>query len=271
MLLVFLACFIFRFFEVLGLRLDETILGENFIHKLLGIGVLLAALKLLHFTWRNIGFDFSRFAVPTLLGLGLGAGRFAVGYGAEFIILLAQGKAPAFELYVSGFSLTGEIIKLPAFSLLLLVLFNLINAIMEEGIFRGLFIKLAQSKYRFAAANLIAALFFGLWHVVLPIRNYLDGTMPLAAMLAYCAGYILLSGCVSLIWGMLYKLSGVLWIGLADHFFNNTIINSLHVTTASGTDELQIVRSIITLLVSLTVVSVLYMFKKNKAKPIAAK
>lgn len=264
--LVFLLCFLIRLIEVLGLRLDETLINENFIHKLLGIAVLAAALRLLSLSRRDIGFDFSRFLVPTLLGLGLGVGRFAVGYGAEYLILAAQGKHPSFELFASGFSITGQEIRLPAYAFLLIIGFNILNAVMEEGIFRGLFIRLAERKHRFAAANLIAALFFGLWHIALPVRSYLDATMPLSAMLFYSLGYILLSGSISLVWGMLFKLSGVLWIGLADHFFNNTIINTLHVTTASGTDELQILRSLVAQLLSLALVSVVYLRKKKAAK-----
>ncbi|SDM93387.1 CPBP family intramembrane glutamic endopeptidase [Acetanaerobacterium elongatum] len=260
---LFLLCFVIRLIEVLGLRLDETFINENFIHKLLGIAILAAALRWFSLSQKDIGFDFSRFFLPTLLGLALGAGRFAVGYGAECLILAAQGKSPSFEFYASGFSLTGEQLRLPAYAFLLIIGFNILNAIMEEGIFRGLFIRLAQRKHRFAAANLIAALFFGLWHIAMPIRSYLDGAMPLGVMLLYALGYILLSGSISLLWGMLFEMSGVLWIGLADHFFNNTILNTLHVTTASGTDELQIVRTLIAQLLALALVTVLYLRKKK--------
>lgn len=263
---IFLLCFVVRLIEVLCLRLDETFINENFIHKLLGIAILAAALRWFFLSRRDIGFDFSRFLLPTLLGLGLGVGRFAIGYGAEYLILTAQGKNPSFELYASGFSITGEQLRLPAYAFLLIIGFNILNAIMEEGIFRGLFIRLAQRKHRFTAANLIAALFFGLWHIAMPIRSYLDGTMPLGVMLVYSLAYILLSGSISLLWGMLFEMSGVLWLGLADHFFNNTIINTLHVTTASGTDELQIVRTLIAQLLALALVTFLYLRKKIFAK-----
>lgn len=152
---------------------------------------------------------------------------------------------------------------LPAYSLILICVFNIINAIMEEGIFRGLFIKLAEKKHRFLKANLIAAIFFGLWHIVMPIRSYFDGAMPLGTMLLYSIGYIVLSASISLIWGMLYKISGVIWIGLADHVFNNTIINTLHVSTVSGTDELMILRTLIAQLFSLALVTIIYI-RKNR-------
>lgn len=47
-------------------------------------------------------------------------------------------------------------------------------------------------------------------------------------------------------WGLLYQLSGTVWIGLADHFFNNCVVtNLLHVVTNEGVDDLQILRVLI--------------------------
>jgi len=54
---------------------------------------------------------------------------------------------------------------------------NFINVIMEEGIFRGLFIKLGMGKYSFAKANWFAAFLFGIWHVSMPIKSVIDGQM----------------------------------------------------------------------------------------------
>ena len=260
----FLLCFVIRFAEVLMLRLDETLLNENFIHKLLGILILAFVIQFIHFTWKDIGFDFKRFYIPTLIGLGLGIGRFAIGYGLEYSILAAQGKNPSFRLFLSSFSLTGNQIELPMYCILLTCIFNIVNAIMEEGIFRGLFIKLAEKRYRFAKSNFVAALLFGIWHVAMPIRNWLDGTMTLRTMLLYSLGYIILSGSIGIMWGMLFKMSGVIWIGLADHFFNNTILNILHITTSSGTDELQMVRAMVAQFLALALVLIIYIKKDKK-------
>ena len=264
-IVTFLICFCIRCVELLVFRLDETIINENFIHKLLGILILAVVLKKVGFTWKSIGFDFKRFLVPTLLGLGLGLGRFAIAYIAEFIMLSAQGARPTFEVFMSGFNVTGKLIILPDYLFIVVCVFNILNAIMEEGIFRGLFIKLAENKYKFMKANVIAAVLFGIWHVVLPFRGYLDGAMSFTNMLFISIGYIILSGSISLIWGMLFDLSGVLWIGMADHFVNNTIINTLHITTINGTDEYQIARTIIAQTLSLVLVTLLYL-KRRKSK-----
>jgi len=61
---------------------------------------------------------------------------------------------------------------------------------------------------------------------------------------------------------MLFKMTGVLWVGLAAHFVNNVIVNLLHVVTASGVDELQTVR--ITIAQTLSFIAVLIIFLVNK-------
>ena len=64
-------------------------------------------------------------------------------------------------------------------------------------------------------------------------------------------------------WGLLYQLSGTVWIGLADHFFNNCVVtNLLHVVTNEGVDDLQILRVLIGELTSFIAV---FIYTKVKA------
>ena len=42
---------------------------------------------------------------------------------------------------------------------------NVINVVMEEGVFRGLFQKLLGFRYSFMGAAVISSVLFGLWHV----------------------------------------------------------------------------------------------------------
>ena len=65
---------------------------------------------------------------------------------------------------------------------------------MEEGIFRGLFIKIFSESKSFMQANFIAAFLFGIWHIVMPVRSYVDGEMSFAAMVLMGIGYIILAG-----------------------------------------------------------------------------
>lgn len=124
--------------------------------------------------------------------------------------------------------------------------FNVINVWMEEGLFRGFYITYIGKNHSEKIALYVAALLFGLWHLVTPFRSLLDGEMNAGVFLIMSIGYIVLSGMMGIKWGLLYQFSGTIWIGLADHFFNNCVVtNLLHVVTNNGVDDLQIIRVMI--------------------------
>ena len=67
-------------------------------------------------------------------------------------------------------------------------------------------------------------------------------------------------------WGLLYRMTGNLYTGMADHFFNNCVgTNLLHVITDGGVDELMIVRVVIAQLLSFALV--LAISRKTKGNP----
>ena len=74
-------------------------------------------------------------------------------------------------------------------------------------------------------------------------------------------GYVILAGVMSIKWGLLYKMTGSLWVGLGDHLFNNVIATNLvHVITESEADSMQIVRIIAAQFLSLVIV--IFAYKK---------
>ncbi len=136
---------------------------------------------------------------------------------------------------------------------------------MEEGVFRGLFMKVLSETKPFMKANFIAALLFGIWHIVMPIRSYVDGEMSFAAMVLMSIGYIVLAGIMGIKWGLLYRITGNIWVGLGDHLFNNTAAtNMLHVVSLKGADELQIVRIMAAQIISFAFVMVIHSFTELK-------
>ncbi len=260
---IFTLCLSVRFAEYFLIETDQTAIGENVLHKVVGIIILALALKRINLSWSDIGFRRNGFASSILKGLLLGSVCFAISYGLELAILILQGNPAHLEIYISSFSLTGSQIKNTDFIFFMLcVLFNIVNVWMEEGVFRGLFIKTLSETKPFMQANFIAAFLFGIWHIVMPIRSYMKGEMSFAAMVLMGIGYIVLAGIMGVKWGLLYRITGNIWVGLGDHLFNNTVAtNMLHVISLKGADELQIVRIMAAQIISFAFVLVIHTYR----------
>ncbi len=253
-------------FEAIILRMDETVFGENYINKLFGILILWLVLRMLQWKWSDIGFAGSGIVKNSLCGTALSAAVFIPAYTAEFLILRSQGETVRLGFFTAGFSLTGEAEYHSGIGFILMcVLFNIINVVMEEGTFRGLLYRIVKTDHPEKAAVLFQALLFGIWHIVTPLHNLIDGDLDPAGFVGLSFGYIILAGIMGIKWAMLYQITGSLYMGMADHFCNNCIAtNLLHITTGSGTDELMIVRVMIAQLLSFIIVTINWVkWKKN--------
>ena len=266
-ILVFLICSVARIIEYFFIRTDETILAENFLHKVFGIIVLAVMLKNAKLSWSRIGFKKTNAIQNTLKGFALGTISFSVAYIIECILLYSINGNVQISFYTSGFSLNGEAIKQNGIIFIILcIVFNIINVWMEEGIFRGLFSNLFEDKMSFRGSMLLIALLFGIWHWVMPLRDFIEGSTSIANLLIMGIGYIIIAGVMSIKWSILYKITGSLWLGLGDHLFNNIMVtNLLHVISNNEADSMQIVRILIGQLISFTLV-MFYYYKKSKNK-----
>ena len=124
--------------------------------------------------------------------------------------------------------------------------------------FRGLFIKLSERKYCFYRSIAFSSALFGLWHIAAPLRALLDGERSTSATAALALILVFTSGIAGIKFCLLAKISGSLWMPMADHFFNNTVVNLLHVTSASGTDQLLTARISVAQTLSFLIVLFLY-------------
>ena len=264
--IIFTVCSFARLIEYFIIRTDETVISENFLHKLFGIILLAIILRSLQSNWESIGFIRNGIISGIIKGFALGGFCFIVAYSIECLILYHINQNVSLAFYISGFSLNGETAKHDSILFLsLCVVFNLINVWMEEGIFRGLFMKILAPKLSFIRATLLIALLFGIWHWVMPLRDYMDGNTSLPNLLIMGIGYIILAGIMSIKWSVLYRITGALWVGLGDHLFNNVIVtNLLHVISNGEADGMQIIRIMIGQILSFSVV-MLYYRKTAKA------
>lgn len=263
--IIFAILIVVHGFEAIVLRMDETVFGENFINKVFGIIVIFIVLRILNFKGSDIGFAKRGIAKSVGIGLLFALCTFAISYSAEIMILKSQGHKIGFGIFTTGFSLTGEAdIHTGIGFILMCIFFNIINVVMEEGTFRGLFYNIVNLDHSQKFALIFQALLFGVWHIVTPLHNLIDGDINIASFIALSIGYIILAGMMGIKWGLLYRMTGNLYVGMADHFFNNCIAtNLLHVTTESGIDEMMIIRVATSQLLSFAVVLILFI--KNRS------
>lgn len=256
---IFVICSIARIIEYFFIRTDESILAENFLHKLFGIILLCIIIAFSKYKWSDIGFSLDGFAKQTMKGILLGTACFAISYSIECAILYIKNGNVALSFYACGFSLNGKMEhQMGIVSILLCIAFNIVNVWMEEGVFRGLFTKILEDIPYNKSIFLIAFL-FGIWHWVMPFRDYIDGNSTIANLLVMGIGYIVLAGIMSLKWSLLYKMTGSIWMGLGDHLFNNVIVTNLvHVISNNEADTIQIVRIMIGQLLSFVIVLIVY-------------
>lgn len=264
--MIFVICSVARVIEYFYMRTDETFLSENFLHKLFGILLLWGILSISKLGWKDIGFTSNGIMSGVGKGLLFGLVCAIFAYVVECLTLFFLHGNVHLSFYASGFSLTNEKVSQAGILLILSsVLFNLINVWMEEGIFRGLFTKILEGlSYR--KSLFFIAFLFGIWHLVMPLRDYLQGESSLVNLIAMGIGYVILAGMMSIKWSLLYKMTGSLWFGLGDHFFNNLASNLVHVVSNSEADSMQIVRILLWQLLSFAIVLIIY---TRKSKTIA--
>jgi hypothetical protein len=265
-LMFFLVIFAFRIADSFLIRTDQGPIGELFTHKLIGIALLIAAVRFLRLKWTDaIGFKWNQLFRGILTGLAIGGSSFIAAYCVEIVIAVIQGKSPVLRFYVTSYNITGNTALAGGGLLLLIcVLGNIINVVMENGIFSGLFISMAEKRYSFFIANgFFSSFLFGLWHSVMPLRNVIDGNQSLpgaliSALLLFTSSYLF-----SVQLGMQYKQASSLWDGMTVHFINNVSVNLLHVVFADGIENAPTMRIAIAQGLMFSIVSVRWFWGKQ--------
>ncbi len=268
-LIIYFLCFGFRALEYFVIRTDQTFFGEAFIHKLIGIGVLVGCVFLFRYKFKDIGLKTGKAFLDILKGLAFGIAVFILAYGVEAIILASQNNLQGLSLYVSAYSVNGNFGNRTEFIFFLIcIIGNVINVLMEEGIFRGLFQKMLSDKYKWVVAALISSALFGVWHIMSPIRGFVDGDMSVGSFIGQTCMLVGTSALVGFKFAMMGKLTGNLYMAMGDHFVNNTIVNILHVLDKEEADHLMTIRITIAQSVSFTAVLIwfLIVYFKNKKK-----
>ncbi len=233
--LIYLLCFGLRFIDVFVVRSDEWF-GEQVLTKVLGLAIVVTYAIWSGFSLTRIGFRKTSTASAIGIGIGFTALVMSATFLIQFLLLTAQGDVPKFTIDIQGFALGQQADdQNDLVSSIGLLTSNLVNALMEESLFRGLLIThlvVAMSSMR---ANVIQSILFGVWHIVWPLRAFHDGDMTFGAAMSYGAGYTLVATMMGFVWGCFFIWFRSLWVSILAHTFHNTAFNAFHITTATGT------------------------------------
>ena len=218
---------VLRIIDIFILRLDERI-GEIILSKSLGFALVVGYVGWVGQRMSAVGLN-SRLLRPALaVGAGITLMAFLIAAAVQQL-MLAPGQALMLRAVDPKTGMTGG----AAFATLLVV-GNVVNSLMEEGLFRGVMLPHFLQRMRFRSANLLQATLFAAWHLVWPIKAYLSGDVSVAGAFAQAA--LLVSGAfiAGLIFGYLFWRTGSLWAPISAHFLNNVLHNLLQIQNPSG-------------------------------------
>lgn len=242
-------------------------MGEAFVHKLTGIAILFVAVKSCGENRQTVGFSADKAFSNTVKGVALEVSVFVFAYAVKLAPAALQGGFQTLDVYVSAYTVTGNTGKQTAFIFFAVcIVANIVNVIIKEGIFRGLFKKILEKRYSFLLATFIAACLFGVWHIIAPITSCFDGTISLGGCMANAAMLAVTSGLVGFKYAMLTTLTGSLYMAMGDHLINNTIVNILHVVSNTGADEWMAVRISVAQTTSFILVLIWYIAAQRKRR-----
>jgi membrane protease YdiL (CAAX protease family) len=228
---------LFFFLAVVALRsLDLFVLKLHtwpdpiMVSRVLGCLLVLAYLGVLQKPISSIGLHARNFDKAVLVGGISVVVLYTVLYSLAFYLRSAAGEAPRLVVGVID-NETGAIGS--AFFSLFWLVGQILNALMEEAIFRGVLLPLLMRRFSFWKANLMQALLFGLAHLVFPLASWLSGETTPGAAPAGAASLLVFTTIGGLVFGYLYYRTGSLWTTVLAHVIDGIVVLFFHIQTVS--------------------------------------
>jgi membrane protease YdiL (CAAX protease family) len=265
-MVLFVIALVIRWIDSFVLRMDERI-GELILTKSLGFVLVLIFLWLTRRKLKDIGFRRGSLGQNLVIGTVTTGTAFIFGYGVDLLLASIQGSQPSltFEAVDSKMGVTGGVLF--AFWLLFC---NVINSLMEEGLFRGVFGRLSRIHFNFWGANWFQAALFSIWHLPWVLKYYLVGEINTGGELASTIFYHSIPQLlIGIVYGYFYLKTGNLWGAWIAHFISNSVLNFLHVSTMDGIDTgLPIRMAVYTVVMLLSLFWVKYHAQKNNLEEV---
>lgn len=254
---------VFRLLDIFVFRLDD-LLGEIIFSKIIGFVMVLLFVKAMGAPLSSIGFNVHNKLSIFLLGVVVTSTLMVLGYAGELLILASDSP----QLIIAAIDPKAGVTGGMGFAVFLL-LGNIINCFMEEGLFRGIMIPLLNRKYTLRVTLFLQALLFGIWHIPWAFKWYLSGIVsgPGGLMMALLINFLPMV-LIGIVFGVMYHYTGSVWTPWISHFIINSILNLVHINTngvlnAGMTLRMSIFQSAIFILIP---VMILLARKLNRAR-----
>ena len=229
-----LICFVmlFRLLDIFIFRLDE-VLGEIILSKTIGFIIVILFVKIIGNKMVDIGFNLNNKASIIIIGILMTIGLMILGYCAEFIALSSRSPQISIAAIDPKAGVTGSF----GFAIFL-ILGNIINCFMEEGLFRGILIPLFNRKYSVRMTIILQGILFGLWHIPWAFKWYISGMVTgtsgfVMALMINSLPMILMG----IIFGVMYYYTDSIWTPWISHFLINSILNIIHISINGALDQ----------------------------------
>jgi membrane protease YdiL (CAAX protease family) len=228
-LALFLVVVALRSIDLFVLRLDE-LPDKTIVSKVLGLILVLGYLRVLRKPISSIGLHSRNFDRAFLIG-GLSLLiLYAALYAFQFSRLSTAGESP--QLVFAAINKQTGVMGGLAFTWFILF-GQIVNAFMEEGIFRGVMLPHLMRRFSFWQANALQAFLFGLAHLVWPLSSWVRGQATAEEAIAGAASLLVATTVGGLVFGYLYYRTDSLWTGWFAHLIDNVIGLFFHIQIAS--------------------------------------
>jgi membrane protease YdiL (CAAX protease family) len=228
-LVFFLAVIALRSVDLFVLRLD-VLPDKTIVSKVLGFLLVLGFLRALRKPIRSIGLHARNFDKAFLIGALSLVLLYATVYAVQFYRLSIAGETPR---VVFG-AIDNEIGAMGGLFFTSFYLFGqLLNAFMEESIFRGVMLPHLMQRFRFWKANVLQAFLFGLAHLVFPLSSWVSGQATAGEAAAEAMSLLVFTTIGGLVFGYLYYRTNSLWTAVFAHLIDNSIGLFFHIQTVN--------------------------------------
>jgi uncharacterized protein len=228
-LALFLVVVVLRYTEVFVSGLN-ALPDKSIVSKVLGFILVLGYLRVLRKPLRSIGLHSRNFNKAFLIG-GLSLLILYVTlYVVQFHRLNIAGESP--RLVFAAINKQTGVMGGLAFTWFYLF-GQIVNAFMEEGIFRGVMLPHLMRRFRFWQANALQAFLFGLAHLVWPLSSWVRGQATAEEAIAEAVPLMIATTVGGLVFGYLYYRTDSLWTAWFAHLIDNVIGLFFHIQIAS--------------------------------------